>query len=391
MPQKGSSYLYGLFRFLVLFLFIYSMFPWFTWNLDFRLVWAFVCLTFSWVYASHRHIFERANNNKLVLLCVGAMIMWIQKGTFMAMVFGFGICWCVYLFLLLKLEYKKDIINYITKWFSILLAVSLVAFFFSKIGFPLPHVSITFHESMSYSNFYNYYLFIQPESTSTGFRFCSIFLEPGHMVMGLAPLLFVNRYDVRNPYVLILFLALLSSFSLAGYIVTAVGVLWEVILRAKVKSIAFSVPVFLLFLAMIANFYASDLFDSLILQRLQLVDGQLAGNDRMNNYFAAAFEAFVKSPDFYFGKGSFDQEEFFQGHGNSGWQVFTYAYGLVGLLLCIIAYLSPALVSRKWSVLGMSVVLVLLLAGNGYPTWWCMLIHLTIGTYILIDTQAKRK
>lgn len=308
----------------------------------------------------------------------------------MSMLFGVGLCWCVYVFLQLKLEYKQDIVRYITKYFAVLLAISLFVFIWSKVGFPFPHQVIRFNDSSAYGTFLNYYFYVQPESMRDGFRFCSIFLEPGHMVMGLAPLLFINRYNIKSIPVFILFLALLASFSLAGYIVTAIGFLWDSFLRGKVKNAIMVTLVFALFLYLVTTFYANDLFDSLILARLQIVDGKLSGNDRMNSYFAAVFEAYVKSPDFMFGKGEFDAEKFHYGHGNSGWQVFAYIYGLVGLILCIIAYLAPAFThKKKWSLWGFSAILLLLLMGNGYPTWWCMLIHLTIGAYTLTEPSRQ--
>jgi len=386
MASVRMSLLYRFFRFIVFFLFIFSMYPWITWKLDSRIVWVIALLSCSLLFFTQGDKLKKRNDRTLVTVSLFALIMWIQKSTPMAILFGMGLCWCIYVFIMLRIEYKKDIIDFITKWLSILLGVSLVFFILFNIGFPFPHDTILFSESSAYSIFNNYYFFIQPDSLNHIFRFQSIFLEPGHMVMGLAPLLFVNRYNLKNKYVVIMMAAILSSFSLAGFIVTVVGFIWEVLFRAKYKTAVASVLMLVIFVAFVTRFYAGDLFNELIFQRLQFENGELSGNDRMNVYFASAFASFVQSPDFLFGVGSFDSEKFFYGHGSSGWQVFTYVYGLIGLMLAIIAYLAPSLSNRKkWSTCGLSVVCLLILSANGYPTWWCMLVIITFGSELLTE------
>lgn len=391
MAGIRKTSLYRFYRFVVFFLFIFSMYPWITWRLNSRIVWAIALIFSSLLFFMERDKLKKRNDSVFVTICLFALILWIQKSTLMALLFGVGLCWCIYVFLMLRIEYKKDIINFITKWFAVILGVSLVYFVLYNLGIPLPHNTILFAEVSNYSNFNNYFLFIQPDSLTHIFRFQSVFLEPGHMVMGLAPLLFVNQYNLKNRYVVIMLVALLSSFSLAAYAVTAVGFIWEVVLRGNYKSLAVSGLMLIIFVAFIARFYEGDLFDELIFQRLHFEDGDISGNDRMNLYFAGVFASFVQSSDFLLGVGSFDQDEMFYGHGSSGWQVFTYIYGLVGLLMGIIAYLSPAFTHRKkWSVWGLSIICLLILAVNGYPTWWCMLIIITFGSELLSEsTEAK--
>lgn len=377
---------YKLFRILILFLFIVSMYPWFTWGVDSKLIWTLAVPILTAFRLLNRQYFDQYSVNKFAALFTFVLIMWMQRQTLMAAVFGIGLWWSIYIFLQLKEQYKKDIVEYITKWFGLLLGVSLVYFVISKAGVPLPHNTIVFNTSSSYDTFNNYYLYVQP-AYADSFRFSGIFLEPGHMTMGLAPLIYLNKYNVKNRYCLMLLAAQLFSFSLAGYLLLFFGFIWQNMTEKnnihKVRSLILSFFAFSVFLFLSASLFGEDLFSSLILDRLQVENGSIVGNDRMNDYFASVFSSYVASSDFLFGMGDFDAEGFFQGHGNSGWQVYAYMYGLIGLIAAGLSYISPYIKQHNASTLGFCILLILILMGNGYPTWWCMLIHLTIGATVL--------
>ena len=148
-----------------------------------------------------------------------------------------------------------------------------------------------------------------------------------------------------------------------------------------IKRLFISVFAVILFILIASQIFHDEIFSTLILDRLNSQDGNLIFNERINTVFAEAFNKFINSNSFYWGTGEYDAEEFFYGHGNAGWQVFTYMYGLVGLILCILAYISPVLTKeRNKQVIGFSLLLLLLLYVNAYPTLWHMLILITIGT-----------
>lgn len=49
--------------------------------------------------------------------------------------------------------------------------------------------------------------------------------------MGIIPMIMANRFDLRNKYVIILIVAELFTFSLAGYITLFIGYLCSIFLK----------------------------------------------------------------------------------------------------------------------------------------------------------------
>lgn len=373
------------YKFSLLAAFLISMFPWFTWKLDFRITWVVLLLsTTLFLYSkSSRKCIVSISSYSVIFIYL--LILWLQKNTIPALIFGIGVIWIVNTLLKLRVEFVVEIFEFITKCFSILLGISLFFYILYVIGIPLPHTNITFSDSSSYGIFRNYYFFII-SNNETGLRFSSVFLEPGHMTMGIAPLLYINRYNFRNKYVLILLIAQLFSFSLAGYATSLFGYIFFNIFSSEVKhskksnSLFFTIGVVLIALICL-NYFSPNTFNTLILDRLKITDGSIAGYNRVSTVFEDAFNVFVHSSEFYIGNNSFDSEEFFYGHGNSGWQVFTYIHGAIGLLLCILAYSYPIFSRYSTKLLfGLSFVFFMLLFQNSYPMWWCMFINLTLGT-----------
>ena len=71
----------------------------------------------------------------------------------------------------------------------------------------------------------NYYLFVVDHDIVYFPRFRSIFAEPGHLTMGIIPLLFANRFNLKNKFVVILLLIEIFTFSLAGFVLIFVSLL----------------------------------------------------------------------------------------------------------------------------------------------------------------------
>ena len=91
----------------------------------------------------------------------------------------------------------------------------------------------------------------------------------------------------------------------------------------------------------IASFYYNDgdnLLHDLIMVRLEIEDGEMAGDNRVTEDFKVEYENFINSQDILTGRDR-DMSDF----GNSGYRVFIYDYGLLAFpylhhsiwLLCI--------------------------------------------------------
>ena len=117
-------------------------------------------------------------------------------------------------------------LNFVTKWFSILMIGSISIFIITRVVHFGPPMGVLQLSSQNYDPFNNYILFI--ESTSIFnlifYRFNGPFLEPGHLSLICSLLLFANQYRFKeNRYLWVLLVCVLLSFSLAGYLISALG------------------------------------------------------------------------------------------------------------------------------------------------------------------------
>lgn len=222
-------------------------------------------------------------------------------------------------------------------FFAVFLTISLLFFFLRFIGFDLPNNSI---ERGNYS-YTNYFFFLLDDRELWNIlipRFHSVFLEPGHMGTTIILLLATQIGKWKRWYNIVLFVALLLSFSLAAYCLGVILLflrLW--ILRRK---IFLKIIVLLSSLAIVVGFSfvyndGDNMLNNLIVMRLEVSDtgDDFKGNNRVSKDFEREFESFLNSSDVMFGR-----EMDYEGWGNSGYRVYIYDYGMVGFILFLIFY-----------------------------------------------------
>lgn len=369
--------LYNLFKFWVFVIFIVSMCPWFTLNIS-KMFFSFPFFILSLlILQDHRLVRYNPKYNwffiPVFLLCLYTGRNNTIPGLVDVMIHAFGF----YVFWMLKDDYKVDIIKFITKSFAIILIPSIIAHILFLIGIKLPNYTI-YSDSEAYPILLNYYFFVQ---VPYSIRFFGYFIEPGHMTMGLAPLLFVNKYDFKNKYVLILLFAQLLSFSLAGYIVAALGYM---IVRSKdiysvkalfsILSLGILVYVFILAIEHLMN---ENVFLNLIWERMQWVDGRLVGDDRTTSDFDIVYQRFIKTSDILWGSSDWGEHNFMR--GLAGYKKFLISNGILGLVLWFLSF-SFLIRDKEYRNVGLFVVLTLLLYQNAYPLWWCIIIPCCMGS-----------
>lgn len=216
------------------------------------------------------------------------------------------------------------------------LVLSMFTFFLYLIGFSLPS------RNAELANLYsctNYFFFLIDDRTLFFIipRFQSIFAEPGHLGTFAVMLLFTQIGKWKRWYNISLLIAVLISFSLAAY-----GLLIPVIFlglwirrQQMVKNFLYTTAI--LSSLTIASFYYNDgdnLLHDFIMVRLEIEDGEMAGDNRVTEDFKVEYENFINSQDILTGRDR-DMSEF----GNSGYRVFIYDYGLIGLFLLASFYL----------------------------------------------------
>lgn len=276
----------------------------------------------------------------------------------------------------------------LAKTMAVLLIGSLSFFFLYLLGFPLPGSNLEFGED--FYSFTNYYLFLLDDRQLFAFfpRFQGVFLEPAYMGGAAALLLQTQRGNWRKWYCIILLIALLISFSLAGYIYLVAIIftnLW--ILGKKIFThLILSIFVLAAFVAGAFLYNKGDnLVHDLILLRLEMEDGEIVGNNRVTSNFDADYENFWNSSDIFFGR---EKENEF---GDSGYKVFIYTNGLVGLALLVFFYLSAFYKApNKRAMLSALFLASLVFAADGFILWFCRFIPLYCTAYQVDEKDIEQ-
>lgn len=354
------------------------MYPWFTWQIpNYVILIVGVIVNFIIFFKFHSFLKAKVPDDKFIVLLL-LTCLWLHNYSIFSLVSGLLLWGTIFPWVMLKDEYKVDLIEFITKYYALILLISLITFILFHIGFALPN-SITEYGDC-YGDIYNYYSFIYL-GRSGPFRFQSFFLEPGHMTMGLAPLLFINRYNLKNKYVLILFIAQLFSFSLAGYLTLALGYLLQWLSSNKRNILPLLViPVCVAgFIYCQKYIFQDDLLNSLILERLTNEDF-----NRTSSSFTNEFNRSVDSGQIIIGN-QYIPDNLSGNGGNAGITVFLYVSGVIGLILVSLVFFYPIFIRQRVTKLTTAFLFVLLalLLQNSYPFWFCIFISLICGSTYL--------
>lgn len=234
-------------------------------------------------------------------------------------------------------EIAEKSLTKICKVFAGFLIISILFFFLHFIGVNLPNMSAE-RGNYSYTNFFFFLLDDRELWNILIPRFNSVFLEPGHMGTTIIMLLATQIGKWRKWYNVVLFVAMLMSFSLAAYCLGVMLLflrLW--MLRRK---IVLKILGLLSFLGIIVggSFVYNDgdnMLNNLIVMRLEVSDtgDDFKGNNRVSEDFEKEFESFLGSSDVLFGR-----EMDYEGWGNSGYRVYIYDYGMAGFALFLVFY-----------------------------------------------------
>lgn len=260
----------------------------------------------------------------------------------------------------------------LAKTMAVLLIGSITFFFLYLLGFPLPGSNLEYGDD--FYSFTNYYWFLIDDRQLFAFfpRFQAVFPEPAYMGSAAALLLQTQRGNWRKWYCIILLIALLISFSLAGYIYLVAIIFTNLWIRGKRLFLKLILSIsFLVAFVVGAFFYnnGDNLVHDLILLRLEVEDGEMAGNNRVSTNFDADYENFWNSSDIFFGR---EKENEF---GDSGYKVFIYTYGLVGLALLVFFYVSAFYKApNKRAMLSALFLAALVFAADGFILWFCRFI-----------------
>ena len=234
-------------------------------------------------------------------------------------------------------EIAEKSLTKICKVFAGFLIISILFFFLHFIGVNLPNVSVE-RGNYSYTNFFFFLLDDRELWNILIPRFHSVFLEPGHMGTTIIMLLATQIGKWKKWYNVVLFVALLMSFSLAAYCLGVMLLflrLW--MLRRKIVLKVLGLVSFLGIIVGGSFVYndGDNMLNNLIVMRLEVSDtgDDFKGNNRVSEDFEKEFESFLGSSDILFGR-----EMDYEGWGNSGYRVYIYDYGMAGFALFLVFY-----------------------------------------------------
>lgn len=288
----------------------------------------------------------------------------------------------------LRQHEKICVINFISKAFAAITMVSLLSFMATfALGLPMTY------EPMTYAGGYqvrNFYLFLTSEWDSPFLfpRFQAVFVEPGHFGMIAAFLLFVQSYNLKKWYNLILFLGALLSLSLASYVLMAIGIFLLIFIKYRhlfvyaVLVVVLSGTIITVINQVVGEY---NLFNRLIVERLELENGHLAGNNRFSSDFENDYERKVWTGAMWFGW----QPDFsIYSGGNAGYKRYISEYGLIGLFICIATYLSFCRGYPRKYAYSLFLLYAASFLQRAYPFWTSELIIYICGLPLLCSSVS---
>lgn len=342
-------------------LILISMHAWFFLWVDdaYLAVFEGVLIALMFAYLSNNRKSSSKNNvyffAAISLFCVG---LFNKSGSVISVVGSALIVSIMYLLMRFPQDAKVKILQFTTKWFSLLLLVSVVAWLLHFVV-PLPTFENVHYLDESGGGSINY-LFFTELAFSSDIRFKSVFLEPGHVSTVAAFFVMANRFDFKNKYVLLLSLEIIPTFGLAGYMLFAIGYLFYSIERVQVVSfLKRFIPVAML--AGLAVFYFSsyksgdNLFNQLIIERMTYDEERfIAGNDRSNYVCDHAFEQAWEDGSIVAGLSKDEYQRMLNmGAIAAGAKPYMLEHGIIGTFFLFLGYflISRASNNKRWATL----------------------------------------
>lgn len=273
-------------------------------------------------------------------------------------------------------------LNFVTKWFSILMIGSISIFIITRVVHFGPPMGVLQLSSQNYDPFNNYILFI--ESTSIFnlifYRFNGPFLEPGHLSLICSLLLFANQYRFKeNRYLWVLLVCVLLSFSLAGYLISALG---YILLKIRsIKLFLYSGIIFgsmFIFVSYVWN-EGNNPINTLIFSRMEVDEEKgIAGNNRTTEQTDDYFSKNFNNGKLWIGLGTNEKDDtFIRG---SGYKIYFIRYGIISFIFVLFFYynLIPQRCNHRYAIIFL-LLIVLIFIQRAYPGWYSWLFCFTLG------------
>lgn len=312
-----------------------------------------------------------------ILILIALWITWIDG---LAMGLTTTLMYLPVLYLIqLPIDYKENLLSFTTKWYAILVFISLLMYF-ASLFITLPSIG-TFVHSI-YPPFLNHIFYLETTfDYGTFVRFNAFFLEPGHQALLSTFLILANRFRFKEcPWLWILLIAVIFSFSLAGYLLLFTGYA-----LLKINSLLKAFIAFVILAAVVggATYWSggNNAMNELIISRLeQDSEKGIKGNNRFTNNTDFTYMRILKSKDIWTGVKEKTNIKLIEG---AGYKIYIINYGLIGVILSFLFYLSlvPSNPDYRYTI-SFIIVLILCFIQRSYPTWYSWLFPYVMGIYL---------
>lgn len=292
---------------------------------------------------------------------------------------------CIYFVLILPLKVKTELLRLITISFAIILGISLVFYLLVTFGFTIPsYGQISFNDGQ-YS-FVNYGLYIQSMNIVDFYRFNSVFLEPGHVAMISAFILYAQDFRIKdNIFLVLILICALVTLSLAGYVLILGGFVLFQFANQKSAAKYRRLSLFFLSVLLLTNFAieynnGDNLINEKIVERLNIDEttGLLTGWNRTSDVADIYFSNAISKGDIWSGIGVDKYNVILKttyAFNAAGYKPYLLTYGIVGTLLMFFFYFCIAKggLSKKKMYL-MLLLYMFCFMQRSYPDWWAWIL-----------------
>lgn len=242
---------------------------------------------------------------------------------------------------------KKQHLEFISNVLAYVIILGLGFHFLRIFGFDLiPSIPIVYGNGLTLESyiFNNYYFYIiNTFNVEESVRFQSVFLEPGYLGTLVSFLLFLNKYDFKKRYNIVLLIGLFFSLSLAAYVIFGVGYLCKLFEEKRricgpILFICFLWGIYIV-APMINN--GDNYVNTMIVERLQYdKEKGITGNNRFHGDTDLIYERVISSSDVFFG---IDKQIYSTSDiSGAGYKLFIIRNGIIPYILLLLFYISLA-------------------------------------------------
>lgn len=344
--------------------------PWFTWNSP-TLLYILIAL-----FIVSRLVFIRKVNKEYSFLLLLCLILYTvidvphidDVKRLVEYVFRHFIC--ASLIILLVYEERVELVRTFINIYAGFLFLSMIIYFLVLLGVPVYSYQVPINDAYYTWGFKNSLFLILPMTPSPFYRFQSVFLEPGHIGMISALVLYILKYNVKSWQGVVVLLSSLLSMSLAAYMLLLLGMLiYRFLFGNFLRNVTFLLML-LMAGTMVYKFFPDSSFSQAILMRLEYdKDKGFKGNNRTSEDFDYYYDhKFYETDHVLLGIGNEISDISGEG-GNSSYKVFIVQYGILGLITLSIFFVLVAFYSKSSFIIGLFLLYAASFWQRPYALW----------------------